>query len=276
MATNNRKSFLWRPAPGKTIFEPGQPAHRFLNLPMFPMNRFLLLPAFSLAAFLSMTARAELIVVEAFDYPPAEIVKQNGGEGWAGPWEGGRNDVQAESLSALYGETPKTSGGALTINKPDWGSVRALANPLGEKSGTYYISLLIRNDIAVSKENYGGVTFLPEEGKSGGFGIGQKYFGRVWSIQSPKDTAATNAESANSEAAFCVAKVTYSDKPEDDSILLFVNPDLAAEPKNPDAEVTGLDLDPITKIRLQARMPFTVDELRIGETWADVCPKPAA
>lgn len=259
------------------------PQNRFARLsrnpqPMkksFPSLRSARIFAVCFALALTMTsARTELIASESFEYATGNVVKQDGGSGWRGPWDGGNNEVEIESLSAAQGETPQTAGGSLLVNRPDWASTRHLAAPLGEKPGTYYISLLIRNDTGTSKENYGAVSFSSEDRKVLGFSLGQKHFGRNWGISTSNDNATADVASGNAEAVFLVAKVTYSDAPGGDSILLFANPGLASEPASPSAQVDGLDLVPVDKVKLQSRLPFSFDELRIGTTWADVCPKP--
>lgn len=217
-------------------------------------------------------ARADLAVYEGFDYGEGSITDQAGGAGWEGAWGGAPNDVLPESLKAGYGETPKTSGGSLSLTKADWGSMRRLASALGEKPGIYYISFLLKNNTGISHENYGALTFTPaEEEKGAGFGFGQEYFGDKWAIIAPQ---AVKTGGASADPAFFVAKVVYAEEPGADKVLLYVDPELAAEPAAPDAEVSGTDLAPVKVVTLRSKQPFTFDELRVGTTWADVCPKP--
>lgn len=243
------------------------------------LNTLILPAAFlSVAAWaapvLATSARAELIASESFEYPSGDLVKRDGGTGWSDAWGGGNNEVETENLSTTLGKNPSTAGGSLIVNRPDWASVRHLASRLGEKPGTYYISVLIRNNTGTSQNNYGSLSFSSSDEKALGFSLGQKHFGKAWAIGTSNGSAATDVPCDNTEAVFLVAKVTYSDDPGGDGILLFANPGLASEPAAPSARIDHLDLVPVDRVKLQSRLPFSFDELRIGTAWADVCPQP--
>ncbi len=186
--------------------------------------------------------------------------------GFAGAWSDGHQRQIAEGLTSKLGQTPATSGGAASLCNPDWAAKRALAAPIGDHPGTWYVSLLARNDTGEQKENYFRAV-LTGGGKEVA-GLGKSWMGDCWQLLATGEHD-SRASCTRPDAIFAVLKLTYDDK---GAVRLWIDPELAAEPQVADVEALNLDLPPVDGVQLVAKKTWTVDELRIGTTWASVCP----
>lgn len=210
---------------------------------------------------------AELLVYEPFS-GSGKVADTAGGSGFAGAWTDGHNQIVADNLASKLGETPATSAGSLQLTAPDWASKRQFAQPLGGKPGSWYLSYLIRNDTGEQPENYASVKLFAGESEVGG--LGKSWMGDKWTLFGPGKEAATQASCVTTNAAFVVVKLTYAGGA--DSLHAWVDPELASEPAVADAEVTGIALAPADRVVVVAKKKFSIDEIRIGTTWAAVCP----
>jgi hypothetical protein len=213
-------------------------------------------------------AAADPAVYEGFDYPEGRCEGQNGGTGWAGPWTDGHNAVKADNLASKLGQTPKSAGGHFVTANPDWAAKRMLKDKLGDKPGTVYVSFLIRNDSGVKEENYFNISF--SGGDKPAFGVAQAYFGEKWSLVGVKEVG-SQVSSNTTDSVFVVLKVTYG-APGASKVEAFFDPDLAKEPKTSDINADGVDLPVVDRVSIVGKKEFSVDEIRIGDSWAAVCP----
>ncbi len=220
----------------------------------------------------SAVLHADLIAYEGFAYPAGDLIPEgSGGTGWTNSWQAGHNTVQDPGLTLA---ALKSTGGSLQTTNSDWASTRQITSSLGEKTGVYYISFLIRNDTGITDDNYGLVSFdqVISGADKPSFSIGQANFGKKWAIIAPVE-ARSAVDCGNMNVTILVIKVTWSGDG-NDKVQLFVNPAPNAQPAKPDAEITGVKLPPFNQVGLQSKKPFSYDELRIGTTWGDVCPAP--
>jgi hypothetical protein len=151
-----------------------------------------------------------------------------------------------------------------------------LANGEPEDSlapGVHWISFIARS---TTEADFGGVSFVkffgPEilyMGKVGGNG------GTEWGMD-----AGGGQQSAGGDVnadTFIAVKLTIGPGANDDTAEMFINPAVGSMPSTPDASVS-FNEDPndnraIDEIRLGSQNgPFSVDEIRIGATFADVSP----
>ncbi len=230
----------------------------------------------SLAATLLMTVcaagaliAAEPSVYEGFDYPDGHCEGQNGGLGWAGPWTDGHNAIKSDDkLISKLGQTPKATGGHFVTANPDWGAKRVLKDMLGGKPGAVYISFLVRNDTGVKEENYVSLNFCA--GEKTVFCLGQSYSGEKWSLGGMKNVD-SEASSNNTDTVFIVLKATWA-AAGSSKVEAFLDPDLTREPKIADIAADGLDLPQVDRVMIVGKKSFSFDEIRIGDSWAAVCP----
>ncbi|MGF1656691.1 MAG: hypothetical protein ACFCU3_06890 [Verrucomicrobiales bacterium] len=228
------------------------------------------------SAFLSAsTLSAELIVYEGFDYQGGQLRDQAYGLGWSAGWTGAHQRVvEGESLASALGDTPATIGGHMTTPNGDWASERDLESSFASEPGTYWISILAANLTNEQMDVYGGVSFAPEEG-GGGVEFIKIFSGENWSIKAAGRTETTSSP-ANNQPVFAVLRIVKSADPENDSVAVFVDPDLSAEPITPDAEITGVSIPQIEKVSVRTgngERLFGFDEIRMGTTYDAVTPE---
>lgn len=212
-------------------------------------------------------AAADPVVYESFAYPEGRCEGQDGGTGWAGPWTDGHNAIQAGSLHSRLGETPLGGGGHFVTTNPDWAAKRMLKARLGERPGTVYVSFLIRNDTGVREENYGNITFA---GDKPAFGIAHGYFAERWSLAGAKEVA-SQVDCNTTDPVFVVLKATWA-APGAGKVEAFFDPELGKEPRAGDIAAEGIDLPVVDRIAIVGKKAFSIDEIRIGDSWAAVCP----
>lgn len=214
-----------------------------------------------------LSAADDLIAYDGFAYPGGNLVSNAGGSGWAGAWTEGANAVAGDSLKSKLGETPAIIGGRMLCSNPDWASVRKLATPIGDKPGTWYVSFLATNEAAVTQEHY----IRLEVGSDKGFTFGKAWMSDTWALIAPKEIGST-VGCATKDAVFVVLKATYAADKGASKLLAYFDADLVAEPKIADIEAIGLDLGVGDCVRLVGKKAASFDEVRIGTTWASVCP----
>ncbi len=217
----------------------------------------------------SLSAADGLLAYEGFDYPVGDVTSLNGGSGWQGGWKEASNEVAAVDLTSALGQTPATSGAALRLVRPDWASQRTLAAPLCDHAGTWYMSFLIRNDGGVP-ENYSQIQLNATAGGDG-VGFGKSWMNDKWVLNAGGEHA-SNSPCGTPEAVFVVLKFVCTDGAKGDKVQAYIDPDLPKEPAVADIEGTGLDIPPLTVLTCRAKKTTVVDELRLGTTWAAVCP----
>ncbi len=215
----------------------------------------------------STLAAAEPAVYESFNYAEGRCEGQQGGSGWAGSWTDGHNAIKAGSLTSKIGQTPKSAGGHFVTTNRDWAAKRLLTDKLGEKPGTVYLSLLLRNDTGLRQENYGFVNVCA--GDKTAFSIGQGYFGEKWSLGGLKEVG-SQVSSNSTDAVFVVLKATWAGAA--GKVEAYFYPDLAKEPKSADIVADGVELPVVDRVAIVGKNEFSVDEIRIGPSWAAVCP----
>ncbi|MDA3963110.1 MAG: hypothetical protein PF961_20180 [Planctomycetota bacterium] len=224
-----------------------------------------------LLAVLSTTAMAaEPIVYEGFAYPSGRCEGNAGGLGWGGPWTDGHNGVQDASLVSAIGETPAATGGHFVSTNPDWAAKRALGTPIGTEAGTWYFSLLARNDTGVREENYGRVAFFGDQGDA--LSLEKGYHSSTWAIGGAKNLEG-RVSAITTDAVFVVIKATWK-ADGTGSVAAFFDPELDTEPRVGDIGATDIAMKPISGVTIVGKKTFSFDEIRIGTSWAAVCPSP--
>jgi hypothetical protein len=232
------------------------------------------------AALLSASCDAAPIAWESFDYPSASSLStQGGGSGWLAAWfqdgesavighDGlGFTDSQGKVLNTS-GRLADTSGAATTR------SLRVFSSGL---LNNVWISFLYQ--LPNSNNKFEGVTF---------------YRGaqQVFSINNPSSTATAAIHLANNlvsssgpntgrgvfgQTHLIVMKLTKGGGTGGaDRIEAFIDPNLTVNPTSPAATINGTNFD-FDRVRLAGEngSPLLVDELRVGDTFADVTPHTA-
>ena len=221
---------------------------------------------------------AGLLGHDSFTYPHGDLVG-NGGTGWAAAWAGANPVVVTSpglSFSDSIGNTLLTSGSAL--NTADGGAATTISSrEVADRNAETWISVLIQPQGSFT--DFIGVSFYDN-----GLATADARF--AIEHATGKDLRLTkraggvvHSASFNTTIGSPVLAVIHlvpdggGGDPLLDRLDVFFNPILDAEPVVPHASISidGLQFDRI-RIAAQNGRSSLVDELRIGETYADVTP----
>ena len=226
---------------------------------------------------------AALIAYEGFEYEEIgeQLLRKDGGFGFAGPWvpgDGiGSSPLTITEGSLASGELASTGDRLHVASGGGWiGLVRHLSSTIpSRETGTMYMSFLIRPERGSSRTErpigWGSVGFIgvfdgnaPWAGYNGSRYVMAEFLGRSGS----KSSGVTSV--LNEEALFVVrADMT----PSQDTFTFYVNP-VPGEPEPDTGIVKTENMPGLGRIFITAGSgsAFSVDEIRLGETYFDVTP----
>lgn len=228
------------------------------------------------AALLSCSCDAAQIARESFDYASASpLSTQSGGSGWLGAWfqDGesavtsaaglGFTDSQGNILNAS-GRAADTAGIATTRSFRDFGS--GLLNNV-------WISFLYR--LSVSNNKFEGVSFY--RGTQQNFSIynlSSSTSSGIYLTNHLNGVVLNTQQGVFGTTHLVVLKLTKGGGSNGtDRVEAFIDPLLSAIPSSPAATVDGSNFD-FDRVRIagQDGSSLLVDELRVGDSFADVTP----
>jgi hypothetical protein len=231
------------------------------------------------AVVASQAAGASPIAYEGFQ--PSFPIYANGGTGFSGPWtQGGFNAFASgyvPTAGSLCSAGLPTSGGSISADAFSAinGAIRNLARPLGQDNTTVYLSFLLRPEGTLNSGLFGGFFGLTLNGSLGndlfigkpGGGAGGEYVleTRGGTGQVPSGTPAVVGRTA-----LLVVKAEFLLG--NDVFTLYANPSRSGSEPASGVVKTDLDLGAVSKIGIYSTGAFSVDEIRIGATYADVVP----
>lgn len=216
-----------------------------------------------------------LSVYEGFNYTPgATLNGQSGGFGWSGGW-GTPGGLDATVGAASLNVSPMAvSGGSVStpgFQPPNEGSsvatwVRDLATPLGSDGTTAYLSFLLQPDAGAGF--YGGLNF-------GGVFIGLSGNQSFYGLEGPvNDLSLSSVPAIQGQPVLLVLQADFLAG--DDRLSLYVNPIAGApQPAVPDAVKTNVDVGAVDSVTINNYGGFTIDEIRIGDSFGAVTPASA-
>ena len=219
-------------------------------------------------------AGAAVIAYEGFGYGAgADLSGQNGGTGWAGAWN---NQGGAPTLTTAPGlgfgalaVTPGAASTAVVVTNDPGAKIttytRSLATAFGTDGTTTYLSFLLRPDSGF--DFYGGLNL------GGGLFIGKSGTPvTTYGLETGGANIASSSVVATAgEAVFLVLRAQFLAG--NDVLDLFVNPTLGgAEPLLADAEMSNVDLALTDLLYINNSGGWTIDEIRVGSSFADVAP----
>jgi hypothetical protein len=196
---------------------------------------------------------------------------QNGGTGWNGPWGTvGGLDAAVTANSLTFGNLAATGGAVSTagFQPPGQGSsvayfFRSLGTVLGANNTTAYFSFLMRPDAGY--------------GFYGGINLGNLYAGisgnqTMFGLEGPaNDLSLSSTPVTQGQTVFMVVRVDFL--PGNDRVSLYMNPTPGGpEPATPSALKTDLDVGTVGSVTINNYGGFTLDEFRVGSTFASVTP----
>ncbi|MBN8248404.1 MAG: hypothetical protein J0L84_13300, partial [Verrucomicrobia bacterium] len=235
-------------------------------------------------------ARAALISHEGFDYPAeTPVLGRNGGTGWQAAWGTGGTVV----APGLVWPGLVTAANTLQNAGTQVGSQRLFTSAgfdalrtggrFGAEGTELWLSFLIRREMLFPTGSFGGVSLL--DGNTQELFVGIPTGATHWSFQlfdlggAPGNlTPAPGAPIVPGETTLLTLRLRFGVNGAEDQVDLFVNPPIGGFPGVPAASRAGADIR-FNGFRVQAG-PFVanstgairVDEIRLGETYADVTP----
>ena len=245
----------------------------------------LLVACTGIVGVLDTPAHGDLVAYEGFDYGPlgSDLLGGNGGLGFSGAWRpGGFNASISTNFDVVY--DPLTFG-SLVSTEPAirtladlaiTGITRDLAQPLGLGGTTIYISFLIQPEgllhLGAANGFLGVVLESPGEpelfvGKPGG-GMIDRF---VLEDRGGSRQTASNLEVMSRATAFLVIKAEFA-AAGNDRFTLYTNPTPgAAEPLTGTVK-NDSNVGTVVGLTLYSTGAMRLDELRVGDTFADVTP----
>jgi hypothetical protein len=214
-------------------------------------------------------------------FTPSFPIYANGGLGFSGPWTQGGFNAFASGYTprdrslcyrGLHGAGGSVSGHAFpAIN----GAIRNLAQPLGADGTTVFVSFLVQPQGVLGDGVFGGFFGLTLNGSLGndlfigkpGAGALEQYVlenrGGAGQITSGVPTVVGDTTLLVLKAQFLAGN---------DVFTLYVNPALNRPEPAGGVVKADLNLGTVSRIGIYSTGAFTVDEIRIGATFADVVP----
>jgi hypothetical protein len=226
-----------------------------------------------------------LTAYDGFDYVPVggDLLGQNGGLGFTGPWRaGGFNasintnyDITNAPLSlgplVVTDHTVRT----LAVNAIA-GITRDLAQPIGQGGTTRYLSFLINPEGTLHAGAFNGFLGLVLEspgepelfvGKPGGGAI-DRY---VLEDRGGSGQVASNLEAAIFGTSLLVVKAEFA-AVGNDTFTLYANPTAGGPEPLVGTVKNNANLGTVTGLTIYSTGAMRIDEIRLGETFADVTP----
>jgi hypothetical protein len=226
-------------------------------------------------------ASADLLVHENFEYPVGDLSGNSGGSGWTTGWTDTGNSVVVRSAGLAFtdgiGNTLVTSGASL--DTADGGAATTIsAREIADRNAETWISVLIQPQGNFS--DFIGVSFYDQglATANARFAIEQngkdlRLTRRAGTTTPIHTTTFVNPSGSTALAVLHLVPGGGGTVELPDRIDVFFNPALGAEPTVPHASVdlNGLQFDRI-RVAAQNGKSTWVDEIRIGESYADVTP----
>ena len=229
--------------------------------------------------FAGSIARADLLLYEPFDYSAGvDLSGRGGGTGFSpgSIWSGGANyDVAAGSLTR-----PGLASDGNRVTSAAQSGVTQVTRRLGQifSSGTFYMSFLARPEGMLGEGAFNGFfglyldSFVGSPGPDIFVGKPGNALDAPWSLEfvGGSSSRASNFRPVVGRTDLLVTRWNL----DSDTVTLWVNPALGSEPTSFDAQlqVVTVNLSEIGGMTLYSTGAHSLDEIRIGTTYADVVP----
>lgn len=226
-------------------------------------------------AFMGATSvgQAALSVYEPFNYTVSGTVSGNSGGGsfgFSSGWTGGSASATISSGS-LPGTSTIGNKATMTANSLATPLSRTLSSSLGASSGTTYISFLLRPEAAVGTSSaelrlFNGTSYA-------GFGLNSNSGAYLIDQNGTGQSASSSFATVNSPVLL-VLKAVFVAGATADTFSLFYNP-LASSTEGTANATRSFDIGTVTSLQIGGNLGFSIDEIKIGSTYADVVPEPS-
>jgi len=240
----------------------------------------------------TINTQAALIAYEGFNYSAGQLAGQTPGtgSGFSGSWftaSGAAAETTVNSSGFTYTGLASQGGSGQILqdaSKAHTGAFLNLSTTLAATNNTYYISFLARYDGTSANDSaylfldlYSGTSIsVASLGKQSVANTG------VWGINTRSNGGSVFYDTGGptvDNLALLVYKIQFTSA-NNATMSLFVNPDLSmGEPGTADATGPRVNTTAVSTwdtIRFQSNNDASIDEIRIGTTWADVVPEPSS
>lgn len=220
------------------------------------------------------SASAGLIAYEPFSYTSSSTLDtQAGGSGFSGSWSSSTGTATVATPGLTYSGL-STLGNRVTTGTYNTTYTRSLLTTLGSVTGTYYFSVLLRPDYSSGSS---GAEFALV-GSTASLFMGKPTTGNNYVLDTVSSGSA-GSQSVSSTVATSGTQVLMVLRADlvaggADSFKLYLNPSLLAEPGSADASKSSYDVGNITGVQFTGNIGFSLDEIRVGTSYADVVPEP--
>ncbi|BBO31215.1 hypothetical protein [Lacipirellula parvula] len=234
-------------------------------------------------------AQAALTANDPFNYTTGDLTGKNSGVGWAGAYTDTGNSTVIETAGLSYGGLPTTPG---SVRTADGGaattiSFRTLSNTYGDGETETWVSFLGRRNGTTASNLFAGVSFYNTNGTATAdgevsFASSVNSATPVWRVLDLGGSTASESAVAITPNAvhFLVARIVWNVADPNlggtgtSAVYLYVNP--TAGQGLPAAASAGrnITMTNFNKIRFagQNAIDYSFDDIRIGDTFADVAP----
>jgi hypothetical protein len=228
---------------------------------------------------------ASLLVYEDFNYSPAgaQLLGANGGTGFSTAWQTAASPANSSANYVLNSGTlsfgPLATNGQSTSSAAIagiGGLLRSFTQTFGADNTTVYMSLLLRPEGTLNvgySFGYFGV-FLQSSanhifvGKPGGGDHND------WALeaQGGGGQVSTGVAAVVGQTTFLVVRADFAAGP--DAFTLYLNPTPGGTEPLTGTVKNDMDAGAITGVEIFSAGAYSLDEIRIGDTFADVTPAP--
>ncbi len=239
------------------------------------------------AGLLAAPARAQLIVSDSFNYSPGPVTGQGGGTGWAGNWTNsgsGADTVVSGGLTYSHGGAPlAVAGNTLMTSGSNVGAYRKPPTSFGAYGGNVnqdiWIGFLAAAPSAGDPTGYAGLSLFSSgtEVFFTGEALGTGMYGFQNHARAGLDgSAQLSGVSASTTTHFLVLHLNFTASGTTEASL-YIDPTPGVTPtQNPAVDKIFPSAFQFDQVRFQsgtsANALFFFDELRMGNTFADVSP----
>ncbi len=235
---------------------------------------------------------ATIIAYEGFSYTPGlNLSGRNGGVGFSSAWSGsttnytiGPNSLIAPPIGGVPTTGNRVIGAAIATGATSFAAMtRDLFTSLGAAGNTNYFSFLIQPGEMVPGSLGGSFISLALASNAGG---GTLFFGvpgvsnnsqRRYAIENlgGGGRVFSNVNVIAGQSALLVVRADFNPNPQlPDTFTFFVNPTPGLPEPSLFWRKTDLNLLSVDRLFIQSSGAFSIDEIRVGTTFADVVPVP--
>ena len=221
----------------------------------------------------AINARAGLLAYESFNYAAGSALPgSNGGTGFSGAYDG--NAFTGPTVSAPGDTYTDGNGSRLAVagNAGNYvggnnGAFRGLSNVPTTVGTSLYVSFLMQLNTST---NYAGLSLFTGESTENLF-LGRPGGSATFGIDTKSGTTVGAAGATPTTLSLLVYRLDFAATSA--NISLYVNPTLGTEPLAASVTATKTAALTFDTIRIQSGVDNgTIDEIRFGNTFADVTP----